>query len=323
MLYRKLLETHKLYRKFKNYPHISDDYWTSKLVDNDISPTYVDYDASSSKLLYKPFNLKLTKEKQDFLLNNRFLNKAKALKGAGNCKFYIDSNEELIVDVDDVKLIIETGQELDIVHEIFLLGVYNFLYDRPCVAIDIGMNTGFASLFFAARENVVAVYGYEPFKITYDQALRNFALNPAIAGKIHAFDYGVGAREETIAVDYDYSVKGSVGIAGIDELFKSGDSGSMATENLIIKPFSEVFASIVAEHPDTDIVAKIDCEGSEYEILDSLAANGQLQRIKIIMMEWHKKGPDPLVKHLQDAGFIIFSRLPRSSNVGTIYAIRQ
>jgi len=28
----------------------------------------------------------------------------------------------------------------------------------------------------------------------------------------------------------------------------------------------------------------IDCEGSEYEILDSLAATGQLGQIKIIMM---------------------------------------
>ncbi len=38
---------------------------------------------------------------------------------------------------------------------------------------------------------------------------------------------------------------------------------------------------------------------------------------KIIMMEWHKKGPDALVKHLQEFGFIIFSRMPRSKNVLT------
>jgi hypothetical protein len=39
-------------------------------------------------------------------------------------------------------------------------------------------------------------------------------------------------------------------------------------------------------------------------------------------MEWHNKGPDALVKHLQDFGFIIFSRMPRSKNVGTLYAIK-
>ena len=48
----------------------------------------------------------------------------------------------------------------------------------------------------------------------------------------------------------------------------------------------------------------------------------RVKAIKIIMMEWHKKGPDALVKHLQDFGFIIFSRMPRSKNVGTLYAIK-
>jgi FkbM family methyltransferase len=323
MLYQKLLETHKLYRKIKNYPHIADDYWSSKLVEQNISPSQVNYDIQSGKLLYKPLDLHLGKEKQDFLLISKISNKAKALRNLANCKFYIDDREELIIDIDEVKLIIETGQELDIAYEIFLLGVYNFIYKKPCIAIDIGMNTGFASLFFAHRPNVKAVYGYEPFKVTYDQALRNFALNPELAEKIKAFDYGVGARDETIAVEYDYKVKGSVGVAGIDERFKPTDSSAIAREELVIKPFTQVFQGITTDYPDIDIVAKIDCEGSEYEILDALAENGQLSQIKIIMMEWHKKGPASLEKHLEEAGFIIFSRLPRSTNVGTLYAIRS
>ncbi|WP_332864361.1 FkbM family methyltransferase [Pannus brasiliensis] len=292
------------------------------MVEQNISPTQVELDAKTGKLLYKPFALHLTKDKQDFLLNAKLSNKAKALKKSGNARFEISDAEELILDIDGVRLIIETGQELEIAHEIFLLGIYNFVYDKPCVAIDIGMNTGFASLFFANRQNVEVVYSYEPFKATYEQALRNIALNPRLAGKIKAFDYGVGAREETITVEYDYKVKGSVGISGIDELWKSADSSSIARAELPIKPFSEIFTGILAAHPDKDIVAKIDCEGSEYGILDSLAENGQLEKIKIIMMEWHKQGPDPLVKHLQKAGFAIFSRLPLSDNVGTLYAVR-
>lgn len=322
MLYQKLLETHKLYRKFKNYPHITDDYWSSRLVEHNISPNQVSLDPETGKLLYKPLAVQLTKDKQDFLLIDKLSNKAKALKKLGHAQFAINDRDELILDIDGVRLLVETGQELEIVHEIFVLGVYNFIYDKPCIAIDIGMNTGFASLFFANRENVETVYSYEPFKATYEQALRNFALNPKLATKIKAFDYGVGAREETIVVEYDYNVKGSVGIAGIDELFKSADSSSIARAELPIKPFGEIFNGIVAAHPDKDIVAKIDCEGSEYGILDSLAENGQLEKIKIIMMEWHKKGPEPLIKNLQSAGFTIFSRLPLSDNVGSLYAVR-
>jgi FkbM family methyltransferase len=322
MLYQKLLDAHKRYRQFKTYSHITDEYWSSQLAEHNTNPNYVEYNTKSGQLVYKPLGISLGKNKQDFLLKSKVFNKAKALKESANCKFYIDEKEQLIIDIDGVKLIIETSQDLDIVYEIFLLGVYNFIYDRPCVAIDIGMNTGFASLFFANRANVKAVYSYEPFKATYDQALRNFALNPHLAEKIKAFDYGVGARDEIIQVEYDYTVKASVGIAGIDNQLKPFASKQTATADLILKPFTDVFKGITSEYPDIDIVAKIDCEGSEYEIFDALAATGQLGQIKIIVMEWHNQGPDALVKHLQDFGFIIFSRLPLSKNVGSLYAIR-
>ncbi|NCT52286.1 MAG: FkbM family methyltransferase [Microcystis aeruginosa G13-03] len=291
MLYQKLLDVHKRYRQFKTYPHITDEYWSSQLAEHNINPNYVEYDTKSGQLFYKPLGISLSKNKQDFLLGSKVFNKANALKSLADCKFYIDEQQELII-------------------------------EKPCVAIDIGMNTGFASLFFANRANVKAVYSYEPFKATYDQALRNFALNPNLAEKIKAFDYGVGARDEIIQVEYDYAVKGSVGITGIDEQLKPFASKQTATANLILKPFTDVFKGITSDYPDIDIVAKIDCEGSEYEILDSLAATGQLGQMKIIMMEWHKKGPDALVKHLQEFGFIIFSRMPRSKNVGTLYAIK-
>ncbi len=283
-----------------------DEYWSSQLAEHNINPNYVEYDTKSGQLFYKPLGISLSKNKQDFLLGSKVFNKANALKSLADCKFYIDEQQELIIEIDGVKLIIETGQDLDIAHEIFLLGVYNFLYDKPC----------------ANRANVKAVYSYEPFKATYDQALRNFALNPNLAEKIKAFDYGVGDRDEIIQVEYDYTVKGSVGISGIDNQLKPFASKQTATADLILKPFTDVFKGITSDYPDIDIVAKIDCEGSEYEILDSLAATGQLGQMKIIMMEWHKKGPDALVKHLQDFGFIIFSRMPRSKNVGTLYAIK-
>ncbi|NCR17719.1 MAG: FkbM family methyltransferase [Microcystis aeruginosa LL13-03] len=276
------------------------------MAEHNINPNYVEYDTKSGQLFYKPLGISLSKNKQDFLLGSKVFNKANALKSLADCKFYIDEQQELIIEIDGVKLIIETGQDLDIAHEIFLLGVYNFLYDKPC----------------ANRANVKAVYSYEPFKATYDQALRNFALNPNLAEKIKAFDYGVGDRDEIIQVEYDYTVKGSVGISGIDNQLKPFASKQTATADLILKPFTDVFKGITSDYPDIDIVAKIDCEGSEYEILDSLAATGQLGQMKIIMMEWHKKGPDALVKHLQDFGFIIFSRMPRSKNVGTLYAIK-
>ncbi len=103
---------------------------------------------------------------------------------------------------------------------------------------------------------------------------------------------------------------------------KNLENQSLPKEEISLKPISEELSSIISQHPDMDIIAKIDCEGSEYEIFDSLAAKGQLNQIKIIMMEWHRKGPDELADYLRQAGFAIFSRLPRSSNIGAIYAVR-
>lgn len=41
------------------------------------------------------------------------------------------------------------------------------------IVIDIGANIGLASLFFAARKNVIKVIGYEPLRSTYQKALHN------------------------------------------------------------------------------------------------------------------------------------------------------
>jgi FkbM family methyltransferase len=202
------------------------------------------------------------------------------------------------------------------------MAVYNFVYDKPVVVVDIGMNTGFASLYFASRDNTIATYSYEPFKATYEQAINNFSRNPSLQTKIKSFNYGVGGKEETLKVEYEYSVKGSIGIEGISSQYKDSVSQNIIQETLQIKPFNEVFQEILSEHPDTDIVAKIDCEGSEYEIIKSLAEHNQLNKIKIIMMEWHRHGPNPLIEELNKVGFISFSRLPYSKNVGNIYAIR-
>ncbi|MDV3000835.1 MAG: hypothetical protein N5P05_002441 [Chroococcopsis gigantea SAG 12.99] len=322
MFYRKLLQTHKIYRKFKTYPNIGSDYWKDKLAQYEVSPQKVEYDPTTGKLFYKPLGIYLTPNKHDFLLSQTSVYKINGLKNLSGCEFTIDHDEKLIIKIDNTELYIENPQELEIAHEIFFMEIYNFVYDKPVVVVDVGMNTGFASLYFAKRDNVIGVYSYEPFQATYAQALRNFSLNPSLESKINPFNYGVGGKEEILSVEYDYSVKGSIGIEGIAGQYKNSVSKNIVKENLTIKPFSEVFTDILVQHPGVEIVAKIDCEGSEYEIIKCLAANNLLHQIKIILMEWHYRGPDTLVEQLQKVGFVCFSRLPHSKNVGSIYAVR-
>ena len=270
----------------------------------------------------KHLDIALPKENYDFLLKPEVIRLTKALKRSTDARFFVDSNQELLVEIEDLCLLVQTEEELEILREIFIDGTYNFIYDRPFVIWDIGMNTGFVSLYLAKNERVRAAIGYEPFKMTYNQALRNLELNPKIASKVKAVNDGVSDREENLTIDYVYECKSSIGIDRMPEQYKNNDDKPAIAQEIHLLPAKDVLESIRSQYPDCDIVAKIDCEGSEYAILSSLYASGQLDRLKAVMIEWHEKGPDRLVEWLRQSGFAIFSRRPISKTIGMIYAVR-
>jgi hypothetical protein len=82
-----------------------------------------------------------------------------------------------------------------------------------------------------------------------------------------------------------YNLKGSIGSRGIDPNFKSVAAKNLSKEKLYIKGVEDVFTSILEKYEDLEIVVKMDCEGAEYPILETLSNSGQLNRIKIIVME--------------------------------------
>ncbi|PSF39047.1 FkbM family methyltransferase [Aphanothece hegewaldii CCALA 016] len=322
MLSQKITNIYKKYQEFRNFSHLGDQYWAERLSQNNISPTAIELDANTHQLLLKPLNIFLSKGQHDFILKSDIFNRAKILQNVLKTKFYIDEHNNLIAELKGAKFIIESEQDISIINEIYFLGIYNFVHEKPVVVIDIGMNVGFASLYFASRSNVLAVFGYEPFEITYKQALNNFALNPEIAQKIKPYQYGIAEQEQTLTIEFDYDVKGSIGMSGIDNNFKPSPDKKIATAEMKLKATYEVFQSIIKQYPDVDIIAKVDCEGAEYEIFKVLSETGQINRIKMVMMEWHKKGPEPLLNYLNQAGFASFSRLPASNNIGFLYAIK-
>jgi hypothetical protein len=89
----------------------------------------------------------------------------------------------------------------------------------------------------------------------------------------------------------------------------------------------EVIEALIDEYPSHRIVMKMDCEGSEYGIIDSMDRSGTLSKVEAVMMEWHKimtgDDPDKLVAHLARNGFRVFSSTnKRMPNVGIIRAVR-
>lgn len=68
------------------------------------------------------------------------------------------------------------------------------------VVFDLGMNRGYATLYFAEDSRCLKVYGFEPVKETFDRAQVNIALNPHLEGKIAVHNFGLGKNAETVTL---------------------------------------------------------------------------------------------------------------------------
>ncbi len=246
----------------------------------------------------------------------KYYSRLSELKSVANANFkYL--NNEIEVEISGIKCVAQTGEDFYILHEIFVERVYQFLIPSDeVIVIDIGLNVGLASLFFASLPFVKSVYAFEPFEPTFLQAKRNISLNPELSKKIQPFNYGLDAEDKKLKLDYNYDNKGSVGVLGKDF------SASNNKVEITLKNIGPILNKICSDNPNTQIFMKIDCEGAEYDIFEYFKKEGFPDQVKMIAMEWHRKGPDTLVQTLSNSGFAAFYTYTYSQEIGMIYAAR-
>ncbi len=176
--------------------------------------------------------------------------------------------------------------ELMIATEVIVGNTYNYNTDEDYYVIDIGMNIGSASLFFAGQKNVKAVYGFEPGKYAYDRAISNFSLNPDIKNKIHPYNIALGKVDGTEEYFYHVGEDRAAGIKKVQENVLEELFDKLQTQTINIKQTSSFLENIIKKHNETAVL-KMDCEGAEYGILEDLIESGMIDKIDVIMMEWH------------------------------------
>ena len=185
--------------------------------------------------------------------------------------------------------------------EIFLeeayVGPFGFRLEKQPTILDIGANAGFFSLFAASRYPGAALVAFEPIPVNFAQLERNRELNRAV--RMTCFQKAV----------FDFTGEISLTIDPRD---------SFTTAATIIKHHDRRNASIqvpsislddLIEDLDVDgcDFLKMDCEGSEYEILLN-SSFSSLRRIRQLAVETHR-GADPshsiatLRAHLETSGF--------------------
>ena len=227
----------------------------------------------------------------------------------------------LVLKANGITYPIASQANLSVVNELFFDNYYNISSGHSCVLLDIGMNVGYASLFFSSFPAVKKIYSYEPFEDTFRIAKQNFAINEPTSRKIQPFNYGISNYTGTVDVPM---LEGGSVIASTEESFiKNHHIESNKSIQVKVRDITEVLTEIKASNPGMYVALKIDCEGEEYNIFEAMHANNGFEKVIFFCIEWHFKGSARIKELMQQHDFIVFD-IPKSEEgeYGMIYGFR-
>lgn len=143
-------------------------------------------------------------------------------------------------------------------------GAYDFSnieFKEGDTVIDIGGNVGMISIYLAKKFPFLKIYAYEPVKKNYENFLTNIKLNKIPDGIIHVENKAITKDGRNVNIVTDCTNTGGSAVAEL-EIHKFDID--FISEDIPSTTLNDIFK-------DNNIksckLLKIDCEGSEYEIL--------------------------------------------------------
>jgi hypothetical protein len=119
-------------------------------------------------------------------------------------KVTYSNSEYILLTLNNINFKVTSLSNLAVLYEIFVQNIYNVNPSiNNIIVVDIGMNVGAATLYFANQSFTEKVYGFEPFPETYNEAFSNVKLNESILDKIVLFNKGVSSVTEQRTI-YQY-----------------------------------------------------------------------------------------------------------------------
>lgn len=169
---------------------------------------------------------------------------------------------------------------------------YGDMKIKDKIVFDIGANVGDSALFFATN-GAKKVYAYEPYPYLYKKAKINIS-KKRLKSKITLINEAVSGGEDTILLPSNYKATGGSSIKN----FKSGKKIHVTSLLQISRKYNTKNACL-----------KIDCEGSEYEILLK-TPKAIIRNFSEIALEYHY-GYINLRNYLIDSGFKVTITRPK------------
>lgn len=218
-------------------------------------------------------------------------------------------------------MVLHNDLEEMICREIWYNDDYNINLQTDCIVIDIGLNVGFATLFFANKDFVKRIYSFEPDKKVYDKAVYNIGLNEK--AKEIIVTYNVAASNCNKKEFYVDHLDSSFISAGIRKK-RTGDGADCETIEVECVDSAEILGKIIDNHYGKEkIVMKCDCEGAEYEIFYRLEESGYFDKIDVVVMEWHTGRRGEIEQFFSRNNFTYFITTTPGRTFGKCYAIKQ
>jgi FkbM family methyltransferase len=187
-----------------------------------------------------------------------------------------------------------------------------FPFYKNSIIIDVGAHKGFFSLFASKnlKDNAV-IYSIEPSSSNYNQLLRNIELNEI--KNIKSFNIALNGKGGENKLYLSLDENNSLIINEKDDISKNYEVVNCET----LDSFIDI------NHIELVDFLKLDCEGSEYEILFN-ASKATFNKIKTISLEFHdlkdeSKTPQELISFLETHNYILrnFKYDPTDSNVNS------
>lgn len=157
----------------------------------------------------------------------------------------------------------------------------NIQFSSDGKVLDIGGNIGIISIYLAKKYPFLKIYAFEPVRENYDNFIANIKLNNIPDGTIVVENKAITKDGRNVSMNLDFQNRGGCSVSDVFADNYNFDKNNIEVSSVTLE---EVFRRY---HIDKLDLLKIDCEGSEYEILYN-ADKELLGRINHIRGEFHE-----------------------------------